>query len=384
METFDLSGNSENSFADMWRSLLCLSQETSCDMTKTSVLIPLYKSHIQKAIRRSKRWIAILTALTLMRVPLGTCQLRLSDRLEGLIQVLRRITVITIEDAALHFQYPVLSWLFAYCCRLQSRVLNNNNAVSTFCKRKWESIILFVLGYVDYLARLQIKDDSSPETALSEYGAFMRRSILHPKEGLTIQRILDSELSTQKKDLLISIFLRVNYGGSSGDLDMLVRSAGIWFNRFHIEEFPIEVQQSELELSERDYGFIIDRLRGKLQGEWPVLNESNVILAGADNHVFTSIPRQLSTMLRVEEAKELVRIEGNDLNTEESLIAAITSMIWLCSSSVTNKRIVSAVMSPEEANAPNHLKLAYDALWKKYQAPFENIAIKHLSKVFKK
>lgn len=147
------------------------------------------KSHLQKAIRRSRADLALMT-------------FRHFYSLDH-IQCLRRLAVIMVEDVRLHEQLSTLVWLTA--------------AVSKGY-RLTNSQMCWLYGLVYWMATELQKDD------LSDQGPSARA----PKE-LTNADL--AALPDEWQHLVLSLMLRKSYGGMSGDQAMFGACIQVWHAR---------------------------------------------------------------------------------------------------------------------------------------------------------
>lgn len=138
------------------------------------VVVPqlsLLKSNLQKAIRRQEKEIALHT--TMKMIVHG-----------GIIELLRRLTIITWEDVILNKYYPAIVWLFV--------------ALSTKTYQATNDDVLFIHSYVAYLCDLE---------EVTEYGT-------------TTEEITPfSQLSHDP--MALSLFSRLQYGGFECERDAM-------------------------------------------------------------------------------------------------------------------------------------------------------------------
>ena len=130
--------------------------------------LSLLKSNLQKAIRRQEKDIALHT--TMKMIVHG-----------GIIELLRRITIITWEDVMLNIYYPAIVWLFI--------------AISSKTYRATNDDIIFIHSYVAYLCDLDEK---------TEYDGTCKEVTPFP------QLCYDT--------MALSLYIRLQYGGFSSEI----------------------------------------------------------------------------------------------------------------------------------------------------------------------
>jgi len=135
-------------------------------------IVPLLKSHLQKAIRRQNMFSALSTAYSMI----------LYDR----SALLRRLPIIAIEDVELIPGTAIIVWLMM--------------AGESY---KWsEQDIRHVLGYVRQLCQT------------SSY-------LVNASSKVSISHNLLSSLDDPEKHELLALFYRIKWGGTDGDMKML-------------------------------------------------------------------------------------------------------------------------------------------------------------------
>jgi len=150
--------------------------------------IPFLKSHLQKAIRRSKADKAVKTAYNLMDLDFN--------------HFIRRIIIIMIEDVHIHKSINTLTWMML--------------AYNSWKPAK--NHIQWILGVVAFLAN-------------SEY-----REIPERTEKLYLQTYFQEISKIKRKSYrstLWSVLIRKSYGGMPGDIEMLNHFINKYLNIFH-------------------------------------------------------------------------------------------------------------------------------------------------------
>jgi hypothetical protein len=153
----------------------------------------LLKSHIQKCIRRCLPKKALQTAYSMFLI-------REMGQQTGLKELLRRLLIITIEDAILTKNYLKLTWLMS---------ATHKDIKLPQCMIEW------IFGYVQYLAETKWND--TPNMNLN----------VKIKLGELLK-----DLTPNHRSLLLVLQLRANYGGMSCDVKMLDNMSTVWRERF--------------------------------------------------------------------------------------------------------------------------------------------------------
>lgn len=125
--------------------------------------LSLLKSNLQKAIRRQEKEVALHT--TMKMIYHG-----------GIIELLRRLTIITWEDVVLNHYYPAIVWLFVAVSSKSYQITNND--------------VIFIHSYVAYLCDLD---------EITEYDGSYQNTTPFP------QLCYDT--------MALSLFIRLQYGG---------------------------------------------------------------------------------------------------------------------------------------------------------------------------
>lgn len=174
------------------------------------------KSHLQKVIRRSNPYKALLTAWHFLDL--------------DLYDFLRRLCIIAIEDCLPLNGYSNIVWFMA--------------AVSKGFK-PCNSQIAWILGYVYDLAMCK------------QY-----EQIVHTP-NINIRSIKMRSLNNEGKNVVYSIILRKSFGGMRGDKDMCLASAQLWSARFM-------TSSTYLGMLERDNKFITPPDIIMTKSEWVI------------------------------------------------------------------------------------------------------------------
>lgn len=150
--------------------------------------LPILRSQLQKSVRRELSDICMKTAITM-------CNIYDINKQIGLFEMLRRITIITIEDAILCEDFGILVW---FICAISKNLFVN-----------------------DYFVKL----------------------ILNIVSGISFSPLRDKAFKNLRKeykltcipnnDLLLSIQLRNSFHGMECDVNMLNQVTDIWYNRIN-------------------------------------------------------------------------------------------------------------------------------------------------------
>ena len=191
--------------------------------------ISVLKSAIQKNVRLNRPHAAIRCAIQLILV---------NDNINNSIaELLRRISIICLEDAFLHPKFPFLIFLMV-------TVQKQGFDIDVFQ-------VDAVLRILFDLARVKYKDDfSSHETDTDGHNSsdgLTRRVNEHHSGQFDLDTVKDHLLKAERKDnegdnhiksdeavLICSLLLRASYGGMAGDVSLMNDAAQAWFKRLII------------------------------------------------------------------------------------------------------------------------------------------------------
>ena len=147
--------------------------------------IPLLKSNLQKCIRRKLTRCALITSYQLIE--------------NNLIEFLRRISIIMLEDCILHSSFSVIMWMIsAY-----------PEWVPDYRCRSW------LFGVVYLLCE-------------GKYREFYDKNSFSIFSNIREVNMMNNDY----KNLLYSMELRKSYGGLKGDIGMISYLTNKWFDRF--------------------------------------------------------------------------------------------------------------------------------------------------------
>ena len=194
--------------------------------------IPHMKSHLQKNVRKQDDNLAIPTAYHFMKM--------------DLLEFLRRLPIIMIEDVALHSSFSNLIWFML--------VVSNFQKKFTFSKSMYE----YLLGVVFVLCSMDKKDNITlTPTEKEDYESLVQNKDL--KNHLNDLK----DLKPIEVSILYSMHVRIAYGGMKGDMNMFREYIVKWKNRFQKRKTmnttkvrPISIFIEELDLKDWDLSAI--------------------------------------------------------------------------------------------------------------------------------
>lgn len=170
----------------------------SIDMENTYTNKQYLKSHLQKVIRRSNPYKALLTAWHFLDLDLH--------------DFLRRLCIIAVEDCIPLKGYSTLVWFMAAVTK--GYVLS-------------DSQISWILGYVYDLSLCKHYEQ-----------------ICHIP-NISVKSIKMRTLEQEGKDLLYSIVLRKAFGGMRSDKDMCLQAAKLWSARYQTKSLFLELRDRQ-------------------------------------------------------------------------------------------------------------------------------------------
>ena len=209
------------------------------------------KSLLQKNIRMSRPMAAVRSAL------------QLAVR-AGLNELLRRLSVIMVEDAILHPLMPLLVWLTLVCGEKRrdggtsisgnganerrdgrQRVLGKDGTAEnrSMCHPPTLQLLNAVLHIVFDIAAVAVKD-STPTVPKS--GNEQSAHIPTPHLSLSSADVDCADVSAGQLVYVRCLLLRSHLGGMEGDMAMLRRFAALWARRFAAENKQCAAAQREV------------------------------------------------------------------------------------------------------------------------------------------
>jgi len=160
--------------------------------------LSILKSNLQKCARRKEFNIGMSTAISMSKIYDS------SGVQIGLFELLRRITIIVIEDTLLFNEYSILVW---FLCAMTKKFIVKNIS------------ILWIFDIISHIMNSDWQDKSY-------------NKIENFDTKMYVNKILKSNISTVNKNLLLSILIRNSFGGMEGDVMMLNSSVVVWLDRF--------------------------------------------------------------------------------------------------------------------------------------------------------
>lgn len=243
------------------------------------------KSALQKNVRRGRPGPAVRVAVGLMRRT-------------SLVELIRRLQIIAVEDAMLCPTFPKLAWLTA--------------AISRGYQVQ-ERDVLMVLETVDLLCNVSVRDAEAVRSGGKE------------KAGGHVATALDQDLES----LVQSLRMRASYGGMTGDVAMLLNAARAWHRRF-LQDAVLwrgRIEQAFDQARSRASPFTV---RNAIGAEAHIL-KGDIPPAALDFHCCDISEELARGVLQQGESSEVYRRFGRDCKD------GIERLMWLYSSSVTNK-----------------------------------------------
>ena len=205
------------------------------------------KSLLQKNIRMSRPMAAVRSAL------------QLAVR-AGLSELLRRLSVIMVEDAILHPHTPLLLWLTLVCAEKRkephggslsnvterredkARAVGKDGAAENraMCHPPTLQLLNAVLLLVFDIAAVAVKDSYQQQQQQQQQGAAQAdqaqpRSPPSPPLSLSLADADYADVSGSQLLYVRCLLLRAHLGGMDGDMTLLRRFAALWLRRFAAE-----------------------------------------------------------------------------------------------------------------------------------------------------
>ncbi len=162
--------------------------------------IPILKSNLQKCIRRKLTSPSINTALTLLCLDAD--------------QLLRRLSIIMLEDVILNNDILLLLWLM--CAHSKGFPIND----------------IFMLKIINMVHFLSVSNFRESYKKISDFN---------------LKKVDLNNLCNKKKNILWALQLRCSYGGMNGDMKMINYFTKIWYERF-CDNFILEDNPDILKL----------------------------------------------------------------------------------------------------------------------------------------
>jgi len=193
------------------------------------------KSHLQKSIRKQNDSLAIQTSYHLLKL----------DHVE----LLRRISIIMIEDVQIHESFTTIIWLMIALSN--DKKSNNNKFRMKKYIYEWILGVIYTLCQINEINNLENKINKAEEE--------------EEKLKKTNIQLFNSfnQYNREIYSLLYSIHIRISFGGLNGDVEMLKNFADYLNNTRNINtvinKMPIrliKIYVKELEIDDIDYSAI--------------------------------------------------------------------------------------------------------------------------------
>lgn len=155
--------------------------------------LSILRSHLQKCVRREEHLLGFQTAISMITTN------------NNLFEMLRRLTIIIIEDSVLFIDYSILVWFL--CITSKGYKINAN--------------LMKIL--LDIVYKVMISNHKDINYKIVRYNT--------KKNSNLCQNIMASTINQKYKNLLYSVQLRNSFKGMSCDQDMLDKTTFIWLKR---------------------------------------------------------------------------------------------------------------------------------------------------------
>jgi len=166
------------------------------------ISVSLLKSNLQKAVRERDVEKAIRSAKSLMNM--------------DLLQFLRRLPIIIIEDAILHPKMVEIIEILKKVSKNKFYQLSEDE----------KDLLINIVAEV---AEIDIVDIWVDEEMAKELKQF---------EDENIEKL--SQLNDDERNLILALKYRASIGGMKGDIEMLTNYSRLWFKRFLTKEWSVE------------------------------------------------------------------------------------------------------------------------------------------------
>lgn len=323
-----------------------------CNQRRPPKLSPsMLKSVLQKNVRLCRPLPAVKTALEMLKLK------DTAGRWIGFDQLVRRLTIIIIEDAVLHPAYDILIWFMMAS------------------SKGWippASAIQLVLAITFKIAAVRSRDVSRPKVSYSSNRQPSLPALDSPSPGSTLVRAL---------------LARASFGGMAGDVSMLQASALLWGHRFEVPDWPDLSMMCGLQ--ERQSGEWLVRISTLyshapqvpsmccVQKLTPLAN-GDVPRAAMDFHVCGVIPALLASETVCARVADIER----DARTFDELLKRT---IWLHRSSINLKELLAEARADqdlESLNQESSEKQSTASLWCSIERCVEEYAAKQIKTAF--
>ena len=162
-------------------------------------LMNFLKSHLQTCFRRKKNIEALRSSYEMMLININ--------------ELLRRVCIIIFEDVRLKNYFPTMVWLMAAVSKgyqLQSYHINLE---------------------LKFINDLCLDDGYNDLSELTKYDNHFQKVDVR---NLLLEIESNDLLTNEQKSFIYSIGLRIGFGGSEGDMQMIFDYSLIWYNKFKL------------------------------------------------------------------------------------------------------------------------------------------------------
>lgn len=324
-----------------------------------STSVPFLKSHLQKCVRKGNAPLAVATAKLLMQ--------------RDMVQLVRRLAIIMVEDTDVHPSFNVLTWWTVYLSHLVAVRKQNGSDERLTVHDVPMDLCEWLLGVVHVLCELpvfrQIPYDVKSVSALPSLWMLMRGVMEGQQQPQTVSPSVSDTSDTTTPPphptvvhTIYSLLFRLTYGGLKGDLRLLHGVVDAYAHPPLVHTPP-----STWTIPIRP--IIYDTVVRLLPESWD--------LDAIDFHVVPGLIRRLEDRLEEQRWRESQNgQDGQDGQDGQNRIPGIDvrRMIWENASSVNVRPVVqsSRSVSPTETrlwtvNDPTTCPLPYaNALWKEH------------------
>lgn len=251
--------------------------------------VSLLKSALQKAVRLCNTKAALSIGWQLL------CQ--------SPNEFLRRLPIIMLEDCCLHPNLPFLTWM----------MIAHSQHVNIFSSL--QNVYALMKIVVD-LASFKFRDPI-PEINIDNFKNPIIQDHLDSNKPI-FESMNNQPKSHELNSLLVSIIIRINYGGTPGDMSMLKKFALSWDARFKNESDPWKNKIIPL----WDQEVMNDDIINDTISKSPFIEECNQLEEGIDFHCFPKLIhecRSLHNQLTFEEIKRAVWYHRSGLSNKNSI-----------------------------------------------------------------
>lgn len=290
--------------------------------------VSVVKSALQKNVRRGRSVAATRVATHMSLQP------------DSFVELVRRLVIISLEDAILHHEVPTLTWLMC----ATSKGFQPSDAM--------RACVVRIAGEI---AAVSTKDKVT-------YGAARTGC----EDPLTLNDV-EAQLPEEESTLVQSLIIRAHFGGMPGDVAMLRGFSRVWLDRFKEKTSTVPPEYDSLRnmeiieesttnrtpwLSFLEHTFEDARDSNEAEAcKWGgFMRRSDIPIAAVDFHVSNCVENILQTptiRLRIVDAVKELGL-GDDVNATD----AVKSAIWRHSAGVNFKRAIETRSAKKVKSGP--------------------------------